>query len=103
MTEWCELDGAPTHRERVQAPVCAALSDDGRFVAFALSDRRVLVHDLTRDTRRIYAGHTDTICMVAFTANARALLSADRDNRVFIRPRASDMFAELALPAENVR
>jgi hypothetical protein len=97
---WLDFHG---RLEPLQLPVCAALSDDGRFLAFALKSRQVVVHDFVRDARRTYAGHSDSVCMVAFTAGAGALVTADRDNRVLIRPRASEMFADVTLPAVRVR
>lgn len=72
----------------------AAISPDGRFVALARQQNRVAVHDLDGDTAHVLGEHTDSICHLAF-ADDGALISADDDNRVIIRPRLADRFAAL--------
>lgn len=75
---------------RLQRPLVAALSQDGRYLAVAMRNRDIAVHDLQRGRAQHLSGHTDRIAMIAFTADARALVTGDYDNRVIVWPRQRD-------------
>ncbi len=75
-------------------PDSVALSDDGRFLAYALNRYQVMVNDLVSGDTTLFSGHTDPVNLVRFAANDTLLITADRDNRVFIRPRVGDTFVD---------
>jgi hypothetical protein len=81
---------------RLQRRIVAALSPDGRFLAAATADHDIAVHDLARGRVHHLQGHTDEISLIAFTGGASALVTADHDNRVILRPRRDDRFLDLA-------
>lgn len=72
-----------------------AMSPDGRYVAVATLDHRVLLLDLDARTKTELEGHTDDVCYIGFVDGGRQLVTADCDNRVIIRPRTSSGYATL--------
>lgn len=72
-----------------------ALSPDGRYVAVATIDHRVLLMDVDARTTTELEGHTDDVCYIGFVDGGRQLVTADCDNRVIIRPRTSSGYATL--------
>ncbi len=102
----CEINRFTPQRNPMGDPrerVVAALSADARFFAMALEDRTVMVHDLESDTRASYAGHTDDVCLIGFGDAANVLVTADRDNRVRIRPRSGRHFLDTFPPSQKLR
>lgn len=76
-----------------------ALSPDGRYVAVATLDHRVLLLDLDARTTTELEGHTDDVCFIGFLDGGRQLITGDCDNRVIIRPRTSSGYAGLVRAA----
>jgi hypothetical protein len=81
---------------RLQRPLVATLSQDGRYLAVAMRRWAIAVHDLQRGRTQHLTGHTDRIAMIAFTTDARSLVTSDYDNRVIVWPRRDDVFLDLA-------
>ncbi|WP_428263974.1 hypothetical protein [Haliangium sp.] len=94
---WSEHDPLPINMEtpRIQHPIVATLGPDGRYVALALEDGRLAVHDLDRTTVRYLRAHGRGVTALRFSKDAGSLLSTN-GRRVIIRPRRGDEFLELA-------
>jgi len=61
----------------------AALSRDGRYLAYATSEQTLVVVDLTTgSTTAEYRGHTERIGALRFTADGKAVVSASDDRTV---------------------
>jgi hypothetical protein len=69
-----------------------SISPDGRIVAFALRghSHEVAVLSTEDGALRRYGGHSDDVRLVAITSAGDALVTADDDNRVIVRPRLAD-------------
>ena len=87
----------PQDAVRLQGPVTADMSADGRFVVVALADRRLAALDLARGVVQYMAGHTDDISLVHLARGGRLLVSGDYDNRVFLRPHDGEGFARTVI------
>jgi hypothetical protein len=71
----------------------ADLRADGRLLAIASGRDRVRLIDLEAGTTTDLRGHSDGVNLVAFVAGGAALVTADHDNRVILRPRAGAGYA----------
>jgi hypothetical protein len=100
-------EGAPFHvvpevvmnavgERRLQRPLVATLSQGGRYLAVAMRNRAIAVHDLQHGRVQHLSGHTDRVAMIAFTADTRSLVTSDHDNRVIVWPRRDEIFLDLA-------
>lgn len=83
-----------------QEPVVADISDDGRFVAAALHNRDIAIHDAGAGEVIRAGGHTDAIATLRFGPGANWLVSGDLDNRIIVRHRGPEGFARHLEPAE---
>jgi WD40 repeat protein len=85
------------HPRNVQT---AALSRDGRYLAFATDGDTILVHSLDTDTYATFDEHTDDVTAVRFTGDDHVLVTADADNRIVMRPRTKTGYARPVMPVE---
>ena len=83
-------------QRRLQRPLVASLSQDGRYLAVAMRNRDIAVHDLQRGRVQHLSGHADRIAMISFTTGAGSLVTSDYDNRVIFWPRREHEFLDLA-------
>ena len=75
----------------------AALSIDGRYVAFAFGTELTVV-DLDGQTTTTFDEHTDEINLVRFAREDHVLISADTDHRLILRPRTPTGYACPLIP-----
>ena len=78
----------------------AALSRDGRYFAAATPRNDLVVHDLDHESEQVFTEHTDEINHIRFGGDDHLLISADRDNRVVLRPRTATGYAKPLLSVE---
>lgn len=74
-------------------------SRDGSFVAIAVG-KHIRLYDVARQQVSELTGHTDTVNLVRFVAGDSMLVTADRDNRVMVRPRAGGSYLDRAVKVE---
>lgn len=74
-------------------PVCAAMSTDGRYLAAACVDHRVVVHDLAAGVARVHGDHAAEISCVAIVAGGALLVTGDRAGRIIARERGERGYA----------
>ncbi|ACY18204.1 hypothetical protein [Haliangium ochraceum] len=86
---WAESEplAGSRRRLRVQRPLMLTHSPSGRFVAIALADKRIAVHDIEQRSVQFMSGHTGSITALRFTDGDAALITGDDDNRVVVSPR----------------
>ena len=83
-------------QRRLQRPLVAALSQDGRYLAAAMRNRDIAVHDLQRGRVQHLSGHAERVAMISFTTGAGSLVTSDYDDRVIFWPRREHEFLDLA-------
>ncbi|CAN5772550.1 hypothetical protein BH11MYX3_BH11MYX3_01290 [soil metagenome] len=76
----------------------AALSRDGRYLAVGVEGDRIMVHDIDTGTVDTFDEHTDRINLIRFVGDEQLLVTADRDNRVIVRPRTPTGYARPLMP-----
>ncbi len=109
------VEARPLERDLVIGPVAyrvatsellaAAVSRDGRYLALA-GEGELRVHELATGAVDSFTEHTDQINRVRFGRDDHVLISADRDNRVVLRPRTPTGYARpviaIDVPDEGV-
>jgi len=71
-----------------------AISDSGRFIAVGTANDQVTLFDVDSGRAKTLTGHTDNVNLVRFVANDTLLVTADRDNRVILRPFDGDTYLD---------
>lgn len=84
----------------------ADMTCDGRYLAVALPDGRIELHDLELFTSVVLDGHDERISLVRFVDDDRLLVSADASGKVVLRTRTADGYAtsiaEVSLPRGEI-
>lgn len=87
---WEQLPLPPVRAGRNLAPEELDLSGDGALVALRRKRKDVLVVQLASGQQQLLKGHTDRVHLVRFVSAGQRLVTADKDNRVIIWPRAGE-------------